>query len=647
MSFLFGGRRGPKDVPIEQCAPARLSTTAADDTPLYDVLIIGAGSVLANRLSQDPKRSVLLLERGTYMVDFISKIPLLSATRAFQEAYTTAIKSEPQPGFGGRSSVLQIGRMVGGSSAINATVFSRGAHCELDAWNLDGWKGADLDKYFIKSETLFVDRAAGQSTPPLSRGTSGPWKTRITKGVFQYNEPFLQACDAIGITRTPDPHAYEDGKGPDRCTPDGSRHHAGFAYLPEEVLRNRSNLKLCVDAGVEKVEFVKQEDGILKAEGVLISHKGKAYRARAKHIIITSGAIFSPAILQRSGLGPAKLLKSLHIPVLADMPGVGTNLTDHFLVPLHFSGPLQDSAYQMLRARTALPMLVRHALTYWRSGRGLFARACAMESMSYFSSSDVEIVPSDHSPSSTAKAPGRSVRLRCNDLHRDVPDIELTIAGVWADDTLPEYHGLGSRGVVCFLVLLVKPESSGTVEITSDKEADLPRVNPNFLQEGTSDLHALRIGIRVAMTVAAHMRHILGYDIGPACVPGWDPIKGGWDAECLPTLDVSHVAATAPHKKLTTGFDLVDAAKVPDSAIDAFVRKHAFGAQHMASTCAMAPASKPNAVVNPVTLEVHGTRGLSVCDGSIFPRVLSVHPSASIIAAAEKYADELLQTGSV
>ncbi|KAK0559441.1 hypothetical protein OC844_004409 [Tilletia horrida] len=656
MSFLFSSlRRGPKDSALSACAaptrvapdtPASAAGAPPADAPAYDAIVVGAGtagSVLAHRLSQDAATRVLVLERGTYMSDAVARIPLLSAARAFQAFYTTNIHTAPQPAFEGRTSVVQVGRMVGGSSAINATVYSRGSHCEFDAWTLDGWRGADLDKYFTKSERLHVepDHAAPVSS---SRGTEGPWQIRITKPVLGFNEPFLTACDNIGIVRTPDPHAFEDGTGPVATgawsvqaaqTPDGSRHHAGFAYLPENVLRERANLKLCVDAGVERVQLSEQ-DGKLQVEGVWIVQKGKVYYARTKRVIIASGAIFSPCILQRSGLGPAPLLKSLSIPVLADLPGVGGHLTDHFLVPLHFSGPLQDSAYQMIRGAGALPTLVRNALTYWRTGRGLFATACTMESMSYFPTEEVEIVPA-----STDGAPGR-IRLRTHDVRKHVPDVELTVSGVWADGKMPEYHGLGARGVVCFLVLLVKPESAGEVSITSTREADLPTIDPAYLQ-AEADMRALRTGIRVGMAVAAQMRHQIGYDLGPACVPGWEPLKGGWDADCLPTLATSGEEVKA---KLTPDFDFVDPTKVPDATIDAFIRKHAFGAQHMSSTCRMGPASDPSAVLDPATLEVRGTSGLSVCDASIFPHVLSVHPSAAIVAAAEKYADELIKRSS-
>ncbi|KAE8215636.1 hypothetical protein CF327_g1116 [Tilletia walkeri] len=649
MAFLFS-RQGPKDYPIAQCAslttakpdtPASSAPQPPQDSPLYDYIVIGAGTagcVLANRLSQDGSKQVLVLERGTYMSDTVAKIPLLSSGRAMQEFYTTAIKSEPQSAFEGRTSTLQVGRMVGGSSAINATVYSRGAHCEYDSWECEGWRGADLDKYFIKSEKLHTE--PDQPSPSPSRGTAGPWQIRITKPTLGFNNPFLTACNNTGITRTSDPHAYEGGDGPVATaswsvqaaqTPDGSRHHAGFAYLPEDVLRHRDNLKLCVDAGVERVEL-KEHAGKLVIQGVWVVQKGKVYFARGKRVIVSSGAIFSPCILQRSGLGPAPLLKSLSIPVLADLPGVGSKLTDHFLVPLHFSGPMQDSAYQLVRGAWALPSLIRQALTYWRTGRGLFSTACTMESMSYFCTQDVEILPEG-----TGTSTHDRVRVRCKDPRKHIPDVELTISGIWADEKMPQYHGLGKRGVICFLVLLVKPSSEGTVEIKSTKEADFPRVDPHYM-EAESDVQALRTGIRVALTVAAHMRNSIGYDIGPACVPGWKPMEGGWDAECLPTLPPSESDIN-----MSSEFDFVDPVKIPDATIDAFVRKHAFGAQHMASTCRMGPAST-GAVLDPATLEVYGTKGLSVCDGSIFPRVLSVHPSAAIVAAAEKYADDLIQS---
>ncbi|KAK0551258.1 hypothetical protein OC845_002268 [Tilletia horrida] len=641
--FSFFSRRGPKDFPLEECAaltqaqpdtPASQAPEPPADAPKYDIIIIGAGtagSVLANRLSADGTRTVLVLEKGTYMSDALSKIPLISAARAFQEFYTTMIKSVPQTGLGGKQHALQIGRMVGGSSAINATVYTRGAHCEFDSWECKGWSGAELDKYFVNSETCHAEPEHGRLAP--SRGTSGPWHVRIPLPTLGFNAPLLTAMDRLGIARTVDPHAYKNGEGPVSTgswttqtsqKADGTRHHAGFAYLSEDVLRDRANLKLCIDAGVERVHL-EREDGILRAKGVWVTQKGKVYYARSKHIIVSSGSIFSPCILQRSGLGPAPLLKSLSIPVLEDIPGVGSNLMDHVLVPLHFSIPLAHSAYSLAHGYRIVPTLISSIYTWLRTGRGMFSTPCLTESMSYFCSKHVETLPE-----SEATAPGR-IRLRCKNVRSQVTDIELSATGIHADTAMPHYYGLGPRGVLAFLCFLVKPKSTGTIQITSSKEADFPQVDPAYFQE-QCDIEALRIGVRVALSVAARMRHELQYDIGPASVPGWNSEKGGWDEELLPAIESSEDAELSPE------FSFVDPVKISDATIDIFIRKHAYGAQHMSSTCRMGNASA-GAVVDPISLEVHGTKGLHVCDASIFPRVLSAHPTAAVIACAEKFAD--------
>ena len=295
----------------------------------FDYIIVGAGSagcVLANRLTEDRRTTVLLVEAGGSDSSIFVKMPTALSIPLSMKRFNWGYRSAPEPGLGGRRMDCPRGLGLGGSSSINGMVYVRGHACDFDEWEAlgaKGWSYRDCLPYFRRAESWM----GGEDR---YRGGEGPLVT--CNGNNMQNPlygAFINAGRDAGYPLTDDYNGHQqEGFGAMHMTVDnGIRCSTARAYLKPALAR--PNLTLQSNAEVTRILFDKEK----AADGVEIRQGRHVFQAEALHeIIVCAGAIGSPLLLQRSGIGPGATLQSAGVDVVHDLPGVGRNLQDHLEV---------------------------------------------------------------------------------------------------------------------------------------------------------------------------------------------------------------------------------------------------------------------------------------------------------------------------
>jgi choline dehydrogenase len=301
---------------------------------VYDYVIVGAGSagcVLANRLSEDPDVRVLLLEAGP--PDTLENIHVpLGYLKLARTEVDWDYNSAPEHECLGRRIPLPRGRVLGGSSSINAMVYIRGNHRDYDEWGVPGWSWADLLPYFLKAE----DNQRGASR---WHGVGGPLPVSEERSGNLISRAFVDAGAEAGLARNEDFNgAAQDGVGMYQVTQRGGmRASAAVAYLHPAM--ERANLTVLPYMQVHRVLI----EGT-RAVGVQASQLGQAQEFRAeREVILCGGSYNSPQLLMLSGVGPAEHLELREVEVLLDRPAVGENLSDHAAAQLVWTTPEPQS----------------------------------------------------------------------------------------------------------------------------------------------------------------------------------------------------------------------------------------------------------------------------------------------------------------
>lgn len=409
----------------------------------YDYIIVGAGAsgaVLANRLSADANNRVLLLEAGE-----IDAHPDVQDPGGFVRLWGSpldwAIPTTEQPGLLNRSITINQGKVLGGSTAINAMMYVRGNPGNFDEWNAlgaDGWSFQDVLPYFKKSE----DFEEGESE---YHGAGGPLRIRVCPDDDMRSEPFMNAATELGFDG---PYwdyngaRQENGAGllQFHIAADGKRASSAAAFL--HPVGDRSNLIVRAQA---QVTHVIVEDGKAKAVSYLAADGATVTVQAEKEIVISAGAFLSPAILLRSGIGPADELRALGIAPRADLPGVGRNLQDHLQLPVIYRSK------------------VDHPRTTLLTGNVLFTKT--REGMS-----------------------------------AATPDLQLNFTPAIPKPLAPVLPDLGGP-VAIFLPILVRPFSVGTVTLKSADPLAYPNVDPHYL-ECEADIRVLRQAVKLCRDLA-------------------------------------------------------------------------------------------------------------------------------------------------
>ena len=546
----------------------------------FDYIIIGAGTagcLLANRLSADASKRVLLVEAGKKDNYHWIHIPVGYLYCIGNPRTDWLYQTEPAQGLNGRSLRYPRGKALGGCSSINGMIYMRGQARDYDQWaeltGDDAWRWSSClpdfkaheDHYKLDAGTAadFARLYAGDfSTFAQLHGNRGEWRVEKQRLHWDVLDAFAKAAIESGIPATAD---FNTGNNEgvayfDVNQKNGWRWNASKAFL--RPAQKRPNLTVWTETRVQALQLESQADGSMRCTGVQLVRQGNSVRANARaEVILSAGSIGSVQVLQLSGIGPAARLQAAGVPVVVNLPGVGENLQDHLQI---------RSVYKVHNAKTLNTL----ASSLW--GKAMIGLEYALRRTGPMS-----------------MAPSQLGAFTRSDPEQPWPNLQYHVQPLSLEAFGEPLHGFPAiTASVCNL----NPTSRGTVHIKTPKVEDAPAIAPNYLATD-EDRKVAADSLRVTRRIMAQ-----------AAMTPFAP------EEFKPGLQYQSDEELA---KLAG-----------DIASTIF---------HPVGTTRMGRDGDPMAVVNS-RLQVRGVAGLRVVDGGVMPTITSGNTNSPILMIAEKAA---------
>ncbi|KAH8812607.1 alcohol dehydrogenase, partial [Xylogone sp. PMI_703] len=590
-----------------------------------DIIIAGGGTascVIASRLSSaDPSLSILIIEQGRdNFNDPAVIVPAAYPSHIAPGSETvTFYQSKPSKHLAGREVIVPAGRILGGGSSVNFTIYTRAQGIDYDSWNTEGWGQKDLLPLLKKTETYHI---SGPGINQDVHGYNGPIHiTRAGYTVPSTANEFFTVAAAMGDREVPDQQDLKHCGGFSRwarfVSPEGKRQDAAHCFIHPLLMDGKHpNLHLLLKTKVVRILFNEEKRAVgleyipnADLQRVNGSHSSSIYTVKArKLVIIASGGLGTPQILERSGIGERSLLEKLGIPVISDLPGVGENYQDHHLLYHPYRSTLkpQETFDCVMSGRLNLAKALKdkNPISVW-NGFDLNGKVRPTEA-------EVEEL-------------GGDFKTLWDRDFKEQKERPLTVSGLISSflgdpTTVPEGQYFSMAAFTAY------PYSRGSIHITEQDPLSCPDFDAGFLNHPV-DVQAQVWAYKRTREIARRLSFYLGeLAVGHPKFPEGSKAAVGYPCANHSRLDFNKRFAL-PNIEYT---------KEDDRAIEQWVRENINTTWHSLGTCAMKPRERSGVVDK--NLNVYGVKGLKIADISIAPENVAANTNSTALVIGEKAA---------